>query len=563
MSTAESACHPSPQQAGLRVETLSFTEIPGQSKLFLDYLRDPTALRHFYPEAIGSHVDLTERKDRVLGAYQTDRHQLCDALDRMNRTWGASEATLRNIALLTETDSVAVVTGQQAGLFTGPLYTIYKALSAVKLAECLSQRGVKAVPVFWIATEDHDFAEVAWAEFINRECALDKLSVSTNLHAGGLPVGHVKLDGSIEGVVASLLKLLPPTEFSADVEKLLRDCYAAGRGYGDAFARLLSALTAKHGLIVLDPLDATVKQLVAPLYASAARRAPEIATALANRSRDLEQAGYHAQVSATENSFPLFLHDESGARHALARNDSGKYQPKGSRQHEGYSADELADWALREPERFSPNVTLRAVVQDYLLPTITYYGGAAEIAYFAQTSEVYRLLDRPVTPILHRASLTLVERHTWRTLERYGITLADFFGGYDEVVATLVNKHLGKDTSASFDHATQTVNDELDDLRNKLRQVDVTLADALEKGRRKINYQIDGLRTRFQRAQVSRDEALQRQLERAFDLLYPEKSLQERHINITSLLARHGSYVIDWIYDAIDLGSSEHEIVFL
>jgi bacillithiol biosynthesis cysteine-adding enzyme BshC len=563
LSTAETACHSSPQQAGLRVETLAFDHIPGQSKLFLAYLHDPTALRQFYPEAVGSHFDLSARKDRVLAAYKTDRHRLCTALERMNRGWGASEATLRNIKTLGEADCLAVVTGQQAGLFSGPLYTIYKALSAVKLAECLTLRGLKAVPLFWIATEDHDFAEVAIAEFINRECALEKVSVPPDTHTEGVPVGQVTLDASVAAVVDSLLKLLPANEFSADLEQLLRSSYARNEGYGDAFARLMSALTAKYGLIFLDPLDAELKELAAPIYACAAKQAAEIAGAIAKRSRELEQAGYHAQVTAFENSFPLFLHVENGARRALSRNEAGKYQPKGSKAAVAYSAAELADWALREPQRFSPNVTLRAVIQDFLLPTIAYYGGAAEIAYFAQTSEVYRLLDRPVTPILHRASITLVERHTWRTLERYGVTLKDFFGGYDQVVATVVNQYLGKETAAAFDHTTQAFSRELDALQQKLSQVDPTLAEALDKGRAKINYQIDGLRTRFQRAQISRDEALQRQLERAFDLLYPEKNLQERRINITSLLARHGRYVVDWIFDAIELGSNQHQIVYL
>ena len=563
MSTAETACHSSPQQAGLRVETLPFDQIPGQSKLFLEYLKDATALRQFYPEAVRSHSELPARKDRVLAAYKTDRAALCAALERMNRAWGASEATLRNINRLEAADCVAVVTGQQAGLFSGPLYTIYKALSAVKLAECLSQRGLKAVPVFWIATEDHDFAEVAWVELINRDCGLEKVNVPDEIHTDGVPVGQVNLDGSISAVVDSLLKLLPANEFSDDVEKLLRDSYAPGQRFGHAFAGVMTALSARHGLILLDPLDAELKRLAAPLYSTAARRAPEIAAAIAERSRELEAAGYHAQVTPSSDSFPLFLHDENGARRALSRNENGKYQPKAEKATAEYSAAELADWALREPERFSPNVTLRAVVQDYLLPTITYYGGAAEIAYFAQTSEVYRLLDRPVTPILHRASITLVERHTWRTLERYGLTLKDFFGGFDQVVASVVNRHLGKDTSEAFDHTTETFNAELDTLREKLHHVDPTLADALDKGRRKINYQVDGLRTRFQRAQISRDEALQRQLERAFDLLYPEKNLQERRINITSLLARHGRYVIDWIFDAIELGSNQHEILYL
>src|SRR5215813_3823075 len=314
LSTAETACHSSPQQAGLRVETLPFDQIPGQSKLFLDYLHDPTALRQFYPEAVRQHYDLSARKDRVLGAYQTDRSPLCTALERINRAWGASETTLRNINRLAEADCLAVVTGQQAGLFTGPLYTIYKALTAVKLAECLTLRGVEAVPIFWIATEDHDFAEVAWAEVINRDCVLEKANLSADIHTEGLPVGRVKLDNSIEAVVDSLLKLLPDTEFGPDVEKVLRDSYAPGQNFGDAFARLMAALTAKHGLILLDPLDAGLKKLAAPLYAGAAKRAPEIANAIAKRSRDLEQAGYHAQVTASEDSFPLFLHDHGARR---------------------------------------------------------------------------------------------------------------------------------------------------------------------------------------------------------------------------------------------------------
>jgi len=562
LSTAETACHGTPQAAGLRVETLSFDQIPQQTRLFLDYLRDPIALRRFYPEAVRFHHDLPARADRVLGEYRTDRQQLCDALERMNRGWGAGDRTLANIRLLGAPDCLAVVSGQQAGLFAGPLYTIYKALSAVKLAECMTQRGVKAVPVFWIATEDHDFPEVAKAEFINRDCVLSSVSVPLEMHAEDLPVGRVVLDESIDESVQSLLAALPQTEFSGDLEKLLRDAYQPGRNYGDAFARVMTALTSRHGLILLDPLDSQLKVLAAALYAEAARRASAIAIAIASRSRELEQAGYHAQVVASESSFPLFWHDDTGARHALARTADGKYRAKRDSDDE-FSATELAEWAQREPQRFSPNVTLRAVVQDYLLPTVAYYGGAAEIAYFAQTSAVYRVLDRPATPILHRASMTLVEKHTWRALERYKIGLPDFFAGPEHVVARVVEEHLAKDTSQAFDHTTRTFNRELDALQEQLRRVDLTLADALETGRRKINYQIDGLRSRFHRAQVGRDEAVHRQLQRAFDLLYPEKTLQERRINITSLLARHGRYVVDWIYEAIDLGSNEHQIVYL
>jgi uncharacterized protein YllA (UPF0747 family) len=584
LSTAETACQSTPEQAGLRVETIPFDQIPQQTRLFLDYLRDPIALRRFYPESVRAHYEVSERRDHVLAHHQTDRAVVCDALEQINHSWGASEKTLANIRLLREADCIAVVSGQQAGLFTGPLYTIYKALSAVKLSECMIQRGIKSVPVFWMATEDHDFPEVAKAEIIDRDCALGSVTVPAEVHADALPVGRVVLDDSIKATLQSLLEALPQTEFSDDLEKLLRNAYQPGRKFGDAFAQVMTALVGKKGLILLDPLDPQLKKVAAPLYAEAARRAHEIAIAIVNRSRELEEAGYHAQVAPSENSFPLFWHDDNGARHALTRVDNGRYQAKSQKPdavspngqpgwgeggeggldagHE-YSAEELAEWALREPGRFSPNVTLRAVVQDFLLPTVAYYGGAAEIAYFAQTAEVYRILDRPVTPILHRASMTLVERHTWRSLERYGIHLTDFFAGLDHVLARVVKEYLGKETAEAFEHTTMTFNSELDDLQEQLRRVDPTLAEALDKGRRKINYQIDGLRTRFNRAQVGRDEAVHRQIERAFDLLYPGKTLQERRINITSLLARHGRYAVDWVYDAINLASNDHQIVYL
>src|SRR6266581_4599175 len=211
LSTAEPACHSTPEQAGLCVETVPFDQLPQQSRLFLDYLHDATALRPFYPEAVKHHYDLPGRRDRVLAKYQTDRTELCDALERLNRAWNASDKTLAHIECLRESDCIAVVSGQQAGLFGGPLYTIYKALSAIKLAECLTQRGVKAVPVFWIATEDHDFAEVATAEF------------------------------------------------TADLRKLLGEAYQRERKFGDAFACLMTRLTGGRGLILFDPLDLQLK----------------------------------------------------------------------------------------------------------------------------------------------------------------------------------------------------------------------------------------------------------------------------------------------------------------
>lgn len=562
MSTSESACHSTPEDAGLRVEPLPFERVPHQSRLFLRYLEDPTALREFYPEVVRHHGELPARAERVLEAHRADRDALADALADLNSRWGAKAKTLENVERLRSPRAVAVVTGQQVGLFTGPLYTIYKALSAVKLAACLTQRGTEAVPVFWMATEDHDWPEVRGAEVIACDGRLAGASLNEELHDEGRPVGGVLINESIEESIKRLIDLLPSSEFVPDVEKLVRDCYQPGRAFGDAFARMLTALVGCYGLVLFDPTDARLKRLAAPVYAAAARRAPELAAALVARSRALEESGYHAQVHTSEDAFPLFIHDADGARHALARNASGRYAAKGAGPEE-WTAEELAAMAEREPERFSPNVTLRSVAQDYMLPTIAYYGGAAEIAYFAQTNEVYRLLERPATPILHRASLTVVERRTGRTLERYGLRVEDFFAGLDAVAARVVEEHLGADAARAFDETEETIARALELLRERFTHFDPTLADALTTGRRKIEYQLQGLRARFHRSQMARDRALFRQLERAATSLYPEKALQERHLNVTSLLARHGGYVLQWLHDAINIGATDHQIVHL
>lgn len=560
-TNAEAACMGTPEKIGLQIELLPFNRIPHQSKLFLDYLQDPVSLNRFYPNAVSYHYELAKKADEVLAKYETDRDALCDALENINSRLGASEQTLANISKLRDKKTVAVVTGQQAGLFTGPLYTIYKALSAIKLSCCLNDRGVAAVPVFWMATEDHDFEEVASVELISFDCHLKSVSAAKEIHKPSTEVGNVVLDDSINETLSEFYKLLPDTEFITDLKTLVEESYKPGIGYGEAFGRMMTLLLGEYGLIFLDPRDEKLKVLAAPLYSKAAKTAPEIANALAVRSKELEVSGYHAQVLVTEDSFPLFYHTEDGERFAMTRTGEGKYKVKDGADE--FTVDELAELALRQPNRFSPNVTLRAVVQDYLLPTIAYYGGSAEIAYFAQTAEVYRLLERYVTTILPRASLTMVERHTWRTLNRYDMKLEDLFAGYDAVMSRVVEEHLGAETAKAFDRADENFAKELDSLQEELKKIDPTLAEALETGRKKINHQLHGLRTRFHKSQLKRDEASHRQIERAITALYPNKALQERHISIVSLLARHGQYVIRWINDAMSLETKDHQIVYL
>lgn len=557
----ESACPCPSEKVVLQTANLPFSEIPHQSKLFVEYQRSPLNLEKYYPLAVNSHTQISKRIPEVLANYKTDRNALCDILEEMNKGCSTSEKTLENLKLLREEDCVAVVTGQQAGLFTGPLYTIYKALSAVKLTECLRGRGFKAVPVFWIATEDHDFAEVSNAFVVNRNGELAELKNEPKRCYDNLPVGYVQLDESIKKTVEDLFAELPRTEFTDELRGLIESCWHNDMNYGDAFAKMLTKILGKYGLILLCPLDEKLKKLAAPIYTEAIKKSDEIVSALRVRSEELQQKGYHAQVLVTEDYFPLFWQAKNKTRHALKKNSEGHYKVKDVDRE--FTLEELAEIAEREPHRFSPSVVLRSVVQDYLLPTVAYFGGGAEIAYFAQSAEVYRILNRPVTPIFHRQSFTLIEPKHAKTLEKYDLDLKDLLFGIENALPQIVEEHLNTKTASLFIEAEEKINVELNRLDCNIAQLDKTLSDNLAVRRRKILYHINALRKKYHKAEIRKDETVKRQIETAFTALVPHKHLQERTLNVTTYLNLYGLYLIDWIYDAIDLDDKAHRVIYL
>ena len=545
----------------LNTENLPFSEVPNQSKLFIEYQNNPLSLKKYYPLAVESHTQISQRIPEILSNYKADRNLLCDVLEEMNKSCNAGEKTLANIKLLRDEDCVAVVSGQQAGLFTGPLYTIYKALSAVKMTECLTARGFKAVPVFWIATEDHDFKEVSNVSVINSQGDVVEIKNEPKRCYENLPVGYVNLDDSVKQTIDELFDELPHTEFTEDLRNFVEKTWKTGVDYGDAFARLLTDYLGSYGLIMLCPLDARLKKLATPIYVEAIKKSDEIVSALRERSVELEKAGYHAQVLVTEDYFPLFWQSKDRTRHALKKSKNGTFKTKDIERE--FTLEELADIAAKEPQKFSPSVVLRSVVQDYLLPTICYFGGAAEIAYFAQSAEVYRILERPVTPIFHRQSFTIVESKHAKTLKKYDLQLKDLFVGVENLTPQIVERFLNPEMGEIFADADSNINTELDRLEQYLSQIEPTLAESLANRRRKIAYHLSNIRTKFHNAQMRKDEVISRRLEAAFNSLVPHKNLQERTINAASFVDRYGLYLIDWIYQAIDLDDKEHRIIYL
>ncbi len=557
----ESAGHCLANGSLFSIESLPFANIPHQSKLFIEYQQNPRGLRGFYPSAARSHTDLSGITVEVLANYKTDRNLLCDELEKTNRNFGASGKTLENIELLRAADCVTVVTGQQAGLFSGAIYTIYKALSAVKSAESLYERGIKAVPVFWIAEEDHDFDEVKATFALDSEGKLAKFENTPQDYAENLPVGAVNLDATIDETIEEFFKSAAQTEFSNELEAILKDSYNSKENYSSAFAKFLTKIFAKYGLIIFSPLAGNLKKLAAPIFAEAVKRSDEIREKLIVRNDELKASGFGAQVLVEEDFFPFFWIDDDGRRRALKKNKNGKIQSKDSRRE--FDLAELSEIAENQPERLSPNALMRPVVQDYLLPTVCYFGGGAEIAYFAQNSVIYEILQRPATPILHRQSFTFVEARHARTLKKYDLSFEDMLDGFETILPQIVEKHLNRAAAGVFAEAEEIINTQLNKLDRTLSSTDPTLAENLATRRRKILYHVGALRTKFHHAQIRRDETINRRIESAFAALVPHNALQERALNVLTFLNAHGLYFIDWIYEAIDLDDKAHRIIYL
>jgi bacillithiol synthase len=544
----------------LTLESLPFSDIPGQSRLFLDYLERPLELREFYPGAVGAFEDLAARADEVLTNHAADRDAVADVLAAINTKLGAPAAVFDNIELLRKPDSVAVVTGQQAGLFTGPLYAIYKALSAVAAAERLRSLGVIAVPVFWVADEDHDFEEVSHTFVAGRDGNLDRIDVDPRRETEGLPVGSITLDDSVVGAIDRLFNALPQTVYTDELRSDIEKAWQPGTGFGDAFATQLLRLLGRFGLVVLSPMDLQLKSLSAPIYVEAVRRSAEVESALIGRSALLTERGYTPQVLIDEGYFPLFYHTEEGSRVALKRGGDLIRTKDGSHK---FTIDQLTEIAEREPGRFSPNVMLRAVVQDYLLPTICYFGGGAEVAYFAQMSETYRVLGRTPSTILHRQSFTVVEDRHHRAMVKIGLGLDDLFAGRDAVLPKVVDDGSGRDIARLMADVEERINMELARLDHSFSEFDVTLAANLATRRRKIIYHIGVLRDKFRRSVAAKDETLRRRLDGLFGVVAPEGGLQERSLNVNYFLNRYGPNFIDWLYESIDIDDRGHRIINL
>ena len=529
---------------------LPFTQVPGSSKLFNDFLSWSPAVHPFYSRS-PHFSEWCQNETTNIRYEQGRREQVSAILERQNKNWEASPKTLENIRRF-KAGAFAAVSGQQVGLFGGPLFTIFKALTAIKLADEATKKGVNTVPVFWLASQDHDLEEVNHTFLPGQDTGLQKLAVGSQ-GVSDAPVGTIKFGAEIEEVVAAAQESFGECE----VVEWLRNSYRSGETYGSAFARLLARVFADWGVILMDASDPEFTAIAKPLFRAAIERSPEIEQALQARGKDLEAAGYHQQVKVVAGSTLMFA-TQNGSRTPVHRTKNDFVIGE-----EKLSQADLLERISTASQGFSANVLLRPVLQDYLLPTLAYTGGPAEIVYFAQAGVVYNALLGRVTPIIPRFSATLIEPRLRTLLEKYSLTVPQLFAGVEAVRQFLAARALPEGLNTAFTHAHESLKASLERVSNALERLDKTLVDSAKNAGEKMRYQLEQLQSRAARAELRQSEVLNRHAELLSNSLYPNKMLQEREIGGIYFLARHGTQLLNDIYDNMHLDCLDHQLIDL
>ena len=531
-------------------ECLSFTQIPHSTRLFTEFLSYSPNIRPFYRRSPYISEWAASEGKQIL--YPVDRRQrVADILERQNRSFGSESKTFENLRKFREGASV-VVTGQQVGLFGGPLFAILKALTAVASAKKAEVVGVSSVPVFWLATEDHDLAEVNHTFLPTADGNLAELHTSS---AGveDAPVENVRLGDEIGAVVAQAAELLGDSE----ITDVLKQAYRSGESMGSAFGKLFARIFRDWGVILIDAYDPELHRIAEPIFRAAIENAEELDHRLLDRGRELESAGYHQQVKVTNTSTLLF--EIKDGRRTVIHRTNGDFKIADER----CSREELLDRISKSPETFSANVLLRPIVQDYLLPTLAYTGGPAEVAYFAQVGVVYERLLQRVTPVLPRFSATIVAPHHAKLLDKYELKLTELFHGEEKLRVLMSQNVLPSSMQADFAAADMAVERALEKIRGDLQQLDPTLVDAAVTAESKMKYQLRQLESRAARAQLTRNEVIERHSKQLSSHLFPNKDLQEREIAGVYFLAKHGFELLHTLYEAALRDCPDHQVVFL
>jgi bacillithiol synthase len=521
-------------------------------------LRDVTSDAALGREIFGTAPDrMAEHLEDVRLRYRTGREAVAAVLRRSHARLGASAATLENLDRLTRPDTFVVIGGQQPGLLTGPLYTIYKAISIIKLAEELRRQfPYEFVPLFWNASDDHDWAEVNHTYLIGGDGRLQRLEYPLDRQFAGRSVGEIPLDRGALTVIQQVSGLLTGQGFAEEVEGLLLETAEVSSTFGEWFSRLMLILFHRYGLIVVEPGLPDLKRLAIPLFEQALE-APLAPSQLANAAGDaLEGRGYQRQIHKDPALCSFFLR-ENGRREAV-RYVRGAFHV-GS---QTYSKAELKCMLDDNPERFSPNALLRPVMSEFLFPTAAFIGGAGELNYFAQTRGIYQYFDVPM-PVPHlRLGCTLIEPSTARILEKYDLPLLALRDP-DRMLTEWIRARADIASPQLWQGLREQVYRPFADLKGAVRAIDPTLETSLEGTLNYMMVRIGRFEKKLVRHLKKAEHLTATQLRQAAEALFPGRGFQERTFNGLSYLSRYGMDFIETLVEAVPESYGKHYMVEL
>ena len=533
---------------------IDIRRFPWIRRLAADYVFDHSRVADFFA---GNPDDPAAWRDAIARTHQhrRDREAIANLVQAQQRARGASDAAVSATALLRNPQTVAVVTGQQAGLFGGPLFTLLKALTALRLAEQVkTEHGVPTVAVFWIDAEDHDWDEVKSCSVLDAEMRPLAIAAGDPPQAHSGPVARVRLDESVNAAISALETSIPATEFTPTLIDGLRRAYAPGTGMADAFGRWLETVLGPRGLIVFDASDPAAKPLVSRVFAREIEQAGHTARLAAEAGTALEALGYHAQATPQEGSLALF-HMNAG-RQPIRADQAGFVV--GERTE---STAALLERVRTSPEDFSPSVLLRPIVQDTLFPTVCYVAGPNELAYLGQLRRVYDAFSTPMPLIQQRATATLLDSNAVRFLTRYDVALESLRAQDEAVLNAVLEAQLPPSVETSLDEATRTLEQRMERLTKEVVQIDPTLEGASRSTLSRMQDDLKKLHGKIIQAAKRKDETLRRQFQNARAQAFPGGEPQERAVGFVYFLNKYGPALVDRLYAELPVDAGTHWVM--
>jgi bacillithiol biosynthesis cysteine-adding enzyme BshC len=534
--------------------TVDIREFPWIRRLAADYAFD---FAHVEPFFAGDPARPEAWADTIARSQATPRQPVALArvlATQQERREAPAEARA-SAARLADPAARVVITGQQAGLFGGPLFTLLKALTAMQLAADVERtHGVPVVPVFWIDAEDHDWAEVSGCTVLDHELEPRVIRLADLPGAGERPVARLVLAETVTAAIDALQAALPDTEFRAEIIEGLRRAYRPGRGMAEAFGCWLEAVLGRHGLVVYDSADPAAKPLAREIFTREIAQ-PGTTAELASRAGEaLVSKGYHAQVTPHEGAISLFHLDAS--REAIKA--SGDQATIGERTT---TLAALAEEAATSPDRFSPNVLLRPLVQDAIFPTICYVAGPNELAYLGQLREIYAHFGIAMPLMYQRATATLVDSATLRFLARYNLPLTALQPQDEKTLNDLLESQLPPTVEHALTGVSSMVAERMQELAGVVPQIDPTLEGTVRTTLGKMQHEMQTLHNKVIQAAKRKDETLRRQFQRAQALTFPSGHPQEREVGFVWFLNRYGPALIPRLREDIPVGMGQHYVL--